>query len=327
MQSEIADVQCPYCRVSMAKEDLQLVLQRPYECASRNGRSASANTIVDDLTRQWLQANTRQCGNCASYIEKMDGCDLMECLCGYRFCFRCGQQGGNCSCTPAHHVFWDNVQNRNSSRQHTPVVVQVERMNGGGAWINRRKEGEAVRTAREKMRVVNLAFEKALMDSPTLSKVVNGSGWLFQRNYTKNLTNLLEVREKTRKERKQNTIRRTMLDPDLPKHPYITPAQGTWLYETKHSEQMLNNLCQRTSRKMQRNLHKKSQRVEIYLAWDTTLAVGSLPSCVLGGKWFYEPHLGISMNLLKYHLRQEMKKIETIQRRKRIARKRVIQPP
>lgn len=47
------------------------------------------------------------CGGCGSLIEKADGCDKIECLCGYRFCYRCGSPGGGCECNPGHR-FLDN---------------------------------------------------------------------------------------------------------------------------------------------------------------------------------------------------------------------------
>ena len=39
---------------------------------------------------------------CGYRIEKIDGCDKVECLCGYRFCYRCGVADGICDCNPGH---------------------------------------------------------------------------------------------------------------------------------------------------------------------------------------------------------------------------------
>ena len=39
---------------------------------------------------------------CGYRVEKSDGCDLIECLCGYRFCYRCGAANRTCSCNPGH---------------------------------------------------------------------------------------------------------------------------------------------------------------------------------------------------------------------------------
>ena len=57
---------------------------------------------TDNLTLQWLNENIKQCGVCGSHIEKADGCDSMECLCGFQFCFNCGAAGGICECNPGH---------------------------------------------------------------------------------------------------------------------------------------------------------------------------------------------------------------------------------
>lgn len=59
--------------------------------------------------RAYQEMGCRQCPSCGAWIEKHDpmkggvasiveGCDLMTCRCGQRFCFNCGRAGGKCDC-------------------------------------------------------------------------------------------------------------------------------------------------------------------------------------------------------------------------------------
>lgn len=84
---------------------------RPFQPAStQTKQNSQADTTIDELTLQWLQEHTQECLRCGSSIEKIEGgCDKMECLCGYRFCYACGSMGADCSCSPQLHFFWDNV--------------------------------------------------------------------------------------------------------------------------------------------------------------------------------------------------------------------------
>lgn len=51
----------------------------------------------------------RTCRRCGNGVELADGCLKLKCRCGYRFCFECGSENAQCSCTPANHGFTDNV--------------------------------------------------------------------------------------------------------------------------------------------------------------------------------------------------------------------------
>ncbi|KAN0048198.1 hypothetical protein ACTA71_002593 [Dictyostelium dimigraforme] len=41
-------------------------------------------------TLRWVIENTKQCPVCKIIIEKIDGCNSMDCVCGTNFCFGCG---------------------------------------------------------------------------------------------------------------------------------------------------------------------------------------------------------------------------------------------
>ena len=76
----------------------------------------------DQASAEALQ-NVRTCPGCKRGVEKTpESCDKFQCLCGTRFCWRCGtlaDAAGNamCRCTGRDHVFWDNVRNRPDGRK------------------------------------------------------------------------------------------------------------------------------------------------------------------------------------------------------------------
>ena len=73
-----------------------------------------------------LPAGLRQCPSCRQGVEKAaDSCDKFECLCGFRFCWRCGAAADErgrtvCDCTGSDHTFWDNVKNRPGPQTKRP---------------------------------------------------------------------------------------------------------------------------------------------------------------------------------------------------------------
>jgi len=69
------------------------------------GTTTSASVMGDAATALGI----RTCRRCGNGVELADGCLKMKCRCGYRFCFKCGSENAQCSCTPAHHGFTDNL--------------------------------------------------------------------------------------------------------------------------------------------------------------------------------------------------------------------------
>jgi hypothetical protein len=118
-------VPCPYCHVNMNDSEIFQILGRPLQQTSTDHFCSEEqnSTELDELTRDWLQANTRQCPRCHLHIEKLDGCDKMECVCGCRFCFKCATANATCRCTPSRHVFFDNIRNCPSNLTVEAVVV------------------------------------------------------------------------------------------------------------------------------------------------------------------------------------------------------------
>ena len=99
---------CPFCRVAICEGDVTRILGRPFHPRTGSAvHEATVDDVIDELTLHWINQNTVPCAFCGFRIEKEDGCDLMECLCGYRFCYKCGAAGGVCNCNPGHMFLSD----------------------------------------------------------------------------------------------------------------------------------------------------------------------------------------------------------------------------
>ena len=70
-----------------------------------------------------VQELCRSCPNCRQGIEKDPAsCDKFQCICGCRFCWKCGRRANaageyECTCTGREHVPWDNVRGRPDGRK------------------------------------------------------------------------------------------------------------------------------------------------------------------------------------------------------------------
>mmetsp|Transcript_10105 Transcript_10105/g.18206 ORF Transcript_10105/g.18206 Transcript_10105/m.18206 type:complete len:331 (-) Transcript_10105:179-1171(-) len=113
---------CPFCRSTIIEEDVLTILGRPFQPRQATANNPNGDDEIDELTLQWINEHTLPCGGCGSLIEKESGCDLIECLCGYRFCFSCGVAGGECPCNPG-HIFPDDASSLNDEYiPHAPIM-------------------------------------------------------------------------------------------------------------------------------------------------------------------------------------------------------------
>lgn len=170
---------CPFCRHLMTPDDIVIILGRPFTpCESIEGMTPN-NEELDELTLQFLNEHTQPCPACGARIEKIEGgCDLMECMCGFRFCYRCGSQGAECSCTPDHHSFWDNVVDRAASPEAGPVA-SVDEATGQVnllAHILKRKRKEEGRRKQRKRRAMRRTAHK---ECQFLDEFTSSAKWLF----------------------------------------------------------------------------------------------------------------------------------------------------
>jgi len=101
---------CPFCRMAIHEGDILRVVGRPF-CPRMEAAvgEATEDDEIDDLTLHWISQNTMPCPFCQNRVEKSDGCDHMECLCGYQFCYRCGGAYGRCRCVSPGHEFDGNI--------------------------------------------------------------------------------------------------------------------------------------------------------------------------------------------------------------------------
>ena len=223
---------CPFCRLELTEEETFAILGRSFQPAASANSSTPAEVEADELTLQWLQEQTRPCPHCGALIEKEEGCDLMECLCGFRFCYGCGSQGAQCSCTPANHVFYDNIIGRNAGRgaQEGAAVDEQTGLVDLLAHIERRKRQERAAQVRREREIRRQDEEwermEAEKDGFTLS-----AKWLFFTSSQKGLRVLQQqmragsVREARRGQRRTEERERRMI------HEAI--SNGAWLFQIK----------------------------------------------------------------------------------------------
>lgn len=81
---------------------------------------------MDEATMLYMKKETRLCGGCGGRVIKSSGCNKMQCLCGYRFCYKCGQVGASCDCDGVGHGFFDNVLLQ--ADFSSDAIVDVEEM-------------------------------------------------------------------------------------------------------------------------------------------------------------------------------------------------------
>jgi len=51
-------------------------------------------TLRARLSKYRIILTTTKCPGCKMHVNKLDGCDHIECVCGTEFCYRCGKETG-----------------------------------------------------------------------------------------------------------------------------------------------------------------------------------------------------------------------------------------
>ena len=84
--------------------------------ASNSVKSSGVHQESEEQDSKWLKKHKIvQCGGCDTYISKESGCNKVQCICGYRICWKCKKVGSvKCNCTGSHHVFYDNLTHQPS---------------------------------------------------------------------------------------------------------------------------------------------------------------------------------------------------------------------
>eukprot|EP00980_Cylindrotheca_fusiformis_P018142 scaffold5850_cov110-Cylindrotheca_fusiformis.AAC.5 len=100
---------CPVetCRRAPESSIISAVLGRAFVPAGSNTKKRKS-VAVDESTQKWMTENTLECGGCQTPLIKSEGCDKLQCLCGYRVCWNCRTPGAKCRCNPG-HAFVNNI--------------------------------------------------------------------------------------------------------------------------------------------------------------------------------------------------------------------------
>ncbi|XP_076446397.1 E3 ubiquitin-protein ligase RNF14-like [Babylonia areolata] len=57
----------------------------------RYGKRALNHALQEVGTLEWMEENTRPCPKCRAKVQKVEGCNLVTCTCGAKFCWLCGK--------------------------------------------------------------------------------------------------------------------------------------------------------------------------------------------------------------------------------------------
>ncbi|KAL3621210.1 putative E3 ubiquitin-protein ligase ari2 [Castilleja foliolosa] len=70
-------------------------LSEPHSPCSCSMWEMWTNKCVDESeTVNWVVVNTKPCPKCRKPVQRIDGCNLMTCICGQTFCWECGLATG-----------------------------------------------------------------------------------------------------------------------------------------------------------------------------------------------------------------------------------------
>ncbi|KAG7358124.1 zinc finger C3HC4 type domain containing protein [Nitzschia inconspicua] len=338
-QSSAETVPCPFCRVDMSLTDMESILGRPFQPRADRafaGGSYDESDLVDDLTRDWLMRHTRQCPNCHSHIEKLDGCDKMECLCGCRFCFQCGIINATCTCTSRHHVFWDNIRDHISCRnQQAVVVVDVADTHAAsndcatvtlGEIIARRRHMEDNRTKREfrsQQREAAWAEVLSIESLPLHDLSIYNGFWLYkQEDSMKFLQLVMDLPKRQWLKSHERCCRRICCLRDLdeprlgqdrtgtegsPKEFHNPTPTGFWLFAAKTSRDSLRIHAHLMNQQFVQN-HRRScrqkRRNEMAGAWcldevSMDEVWSNVGSVALGAHLFWPDHATVAATVMR----------------------------
>ncbi|KAL5698546.1 RBR-type E3 ubiquitin transferase [Ranunculus cassubicifolius] len=78
--------ECPHCRRSFCV-DCKVAWHRSLTCKEFQKRKPLNKLIKLAKKKKW-----QNCPRCKFYIERVDGCNHMQCRCGCHFCYKCGKK-------------------------------------------------------------------------------------------------------------------------------------------------------------------------------------------------------------------------------------------
>lgn len=146
---------CPHpeCREIINIAVSEMILGREY-CPKvwfpeEDKKDATTLETVDETFLEWINENeVQQCKNCHAFIEREDGCDAMQCLCGWRFCWECKApirtskevcEDVCCLCFHGDGDFYDNIL-RHEGYSGAPRLATLVDLQDMAAFYERRQE-------------------------------------------------------------------------------------------------------------------------------------------------------------------------------------------
>ncbi|GMH59166.1 hypothetical protein TrLO_g15026 [Triparma laevis f. longispina] len=102
------NIYCLLCR--QLEHTCMTCEEKAAETLPENATEEAKRLHAEERASKKALSKIRKCGGCGEGVLKKEGCNKILCRCGYKFCFKCGDEGATCSCTPA------NVRNYKQTR-------------------------------------------------------------------------------------------------------------------------------------------------------------------------------------------------------------------
>ncbi|KIX98954.1 uncharacterized protein Z520_05415 [Fonsecaea multimorphosa CBS 102226] len=100
-------VSCTKCRVQTCVECKQ---GHDDHVGAEGTTCKNLEELMDERDRKLAETKLwKQCPSCKNLVERIDGCDQIQCSCGTRFCYKCGTNTSSvtqCRCYPPVYPFW-----------------------------------------------------------------------------------------------------------------------------------------------------------------------------------------------------------------------------
>ncbi|CAB9513859.1 ERGIC and golgi 2 [Seminavis robusta] len=141
----------PDCRAQMLQSVVEDILGRSYSpkvwIPGKVGEEKAQKEDPEESLERWLRENgAQQCLNCNVWITREEGCDAMQCLCGWRFCWECvapirtsKDEIDVCICGHSNTDFYDNILN-DEGLGVAPRLATLEELRDMAAFYERRKD-------------------------------------------------------------------------------------------------------------------------------------------------------------------------------------------
>jgi len=133
--------QCLVCGMSPFHASLSCAQAKEQIGTEGNNEATARQKVEEAATNKFLQSrNFKKCSRCSVNVEKVSGCNKMQCRCGYRFCYKCGAENASCGCTAKSHGFFDNETEEADFNSMSQIDMKAAKE---AKKINKRRRGVA----------------------------------------------------------------------------------------------------------------------------------------------------------------------------------------